>query len=207
MLQPHSIEARPRSVMPDTAIGLPSSVAPPPSRAAKVSPRIGIVDDADDGPAAGDEARWKCRNGAMPRAKFAVPSMGSTIHRRSSRTARALLADHAVLREGGLEPCRDEPLDLPVDGGDEVVPALEGEAVGRAVQVALAHHRAGLVRDGGRRRQRPIERGSILGHGRVPPTVHVSTGSYVTVRCRWEAARCDVAGLSRDVPVRARRRP
>ena len=102
-----------------------------------------------------------------PRAKFAVPSIGSTTHTAPpapAGRAMALLADEPI---GGKDLCEalgDERLGLAVDLGQIVLRPLEPDGE-RTVEKAAPRHRARLARDRLRREQSHVhERRGGFGH-------------------------------------------
>ena len=102
-----------------------------------------------------------------PRAKFAVPSIGSTTHDRPAlarRAALALFADKPVGRKNLQQALGDERLRLAVDLGQIVLAGLEADCE-RPVEETAPRHRAGLARDRLRREQPHIhERLGAFGH-------------------------------------------
>ena len=90
-----------------------------------------------------------------PRAKFAVPSIGSTTHTAPpapAGRALALLADEPVGGKDPEEALGDERLGLAVDLGQIVLRALEPDGE-RAIEKPAPRHCARLARDRLRREQ------------------------------------------------------
>ena len=85
---------------------------------------------------------------AMPRAKFAVPSIGSMTQTLAESFAAAFFADEGVLGEKRRKTQDHEAFDLAVDLRQIVLMTLEGELERGFVLETAADELAGLARDG-----------------------------------------------------------